>query len=245
MRDGLQRGTVLLRLKVSGVSDSLTEGVDRGHDGAQSRASHARFAMRRGHVPRRSGFDPLPRRRHHAVRRQHVVRVDRDPRTRSRSCSTWAPACATSGMQQPHDGTFRGTCLLSHLHWDHTQGLPVLHADAVLRLAARRLRTRRRRTAAPSARCFTRRSARRCSRSGSTCSRARSTSTTSATTTSRSRTTSRSWLAADPARRPDVRLSRRVERPQRRVHQRPSAALRRIDAAPPTRRSSSPRRAIC
>ncbi|MFZ9629502.1 MAG: MBL fold metallo-hydrolase [Ilumatobacteraceae bacterium] len=23
-----------------------------------------------------------------------------------------------------HDGSFRGTCLLSHLHWDHTQGLP-------------------------------------------------------------------------------------------------------------------------
>lgn len=28
------------------------------------------------------------------------------------------------GRHQPHDGTFRGTCLLSHLHWDHTQGLP-------------------------------------------------------------------------------------------------------------------------
>ncbi len=28
------------------------------------------------------------------------------------------------GERQPHDGTFRGTCLLSHLHWDHTQGLP-------------------------------------------------------------------------------------------------------------------------
>ena len=28
------------------------------------------------------------------------------------------------GTDQPHDGTFRGTCLLSHLHWDHTQGLP-------------------------------------------------------------------------------------------------------------------------
>jgi len=28
------------------------------------------------------------------------------------------------GGTQPHDGTFRGTCLLSHLHWDHTQGLP-------------------------------------------------------------------------------------------------------------------------
>lgn len=28
------------------------------------------------------------------------------------------------GACQPHDGTFRGTCLLTHLHWDHAQGLP-------------------------------------------------------------------------------------------------------------------------
>jgi phosphoribosyl 1,2-cyclic phosphodiesterase len=28
------------------------------------------------------------------------------------------------GMQQPIDGSFRGHVLLSHLHWDHTQGLP-------------------------------------------------------------------------------------------------------------------------
>jgi phosphoribosyl 1,2-cyclic phosphodiesterase len=28
------------------------------------------------------------------------------------------------GRTQPLDGTFRGACLLSHLHWDHTQGLP-------------------------------------------------------------------------------------------------------------------------
>jgi phosphoribosyl 1,2-cyclic phosphodiesterase len=28
------------------------------------------------------------------------------------------------GTTLPHDGTFRGACLLSHLHWDHTQGLP-------------------------------------------------------------------------------------------------------------------------
>jgi phosphoribosyl 1,2-cyclic phosphodiesterase len=28
------------------------------------------------------------------------------------------------GMSQPHDGTFRASCLLTHLHWDHTQGLP-------------------------------------------------------------------------------------------------------------------------
>jgi len=28
------------------------------------------------------------------------------------------------GRTLPHDGTFHGTCLLTHLHWDHTQGLP-------------------------------------------------------------------------------------------------------------------------
>jgi phosphoribosyl 1,2-cyclic phosphodiesterase len=28
------------------------------------------------------------------------------------------------GATQPHDGTFRATALVSHLHWDHVQGLP-------------------------------------------------------------------------------------------------------------------------
>ncbi|MCU1398307.1 MAG: hypothetical protein JWN62_1416 [Acidimicrobiales bacterium] len=28
------------------------------------------------------------------------------------------------GLRQPMDGTFRGHALISHLHWDHTQGLP-------------------------------------------------------------------------------------------------------------------------
>lgn len=28
------------------------------------------------------------------------------------------------GADQPHDGSFLGACLLTHLHWDHTQGLP-------------------------------------------------------------------------------------------------------------------------
>lgn len=28
------------------------------------------------------------------------------------------------GQTQPTDGSFRGTALLSHLHWDHVQGLP-------------------------------------------------------------------------------------------------------------------------
>jgi phosphoribosyl 1,2-cyclic phosphodiesterase len=38
------------------------------------------------------------------------------------------------GATQPQDGSFRGTCLVTHLHWDHTQGLPfftpLLHAGA-------------------------------------------------------------------------------------------------------------------
>lgn len=28
------------------------------------------------------------------------------------------------GLDREHDGSFRGVCLLSHLHWDHIQGLP-------------------------------------------------------------------------------------------------------------------------
>lgn len=28
------------------------------------------------------------------------------------------------GATQPHDGSFNGVCLVSHLHWDHIQGLP-------------------------------------------------------------------------------------------------------------------------
>lgn len=28
------------------------------------------------------------------------------------------------GLTQPRDGSFRGTALVSHLHWDHVQGIP-------------------------------------------------------------------------------------------------------------------------
>src|SRR5918999_5308014 len=28
------------------------------------------------------------------------------------------------GLTQPTDGSFRGTALVTHLHWDHVQGLP-------------------------------------------------------------------------------------------------------------------------
>jgi phosphoribosyl 1,2-cyclic phosphodiesterase len=38
------------------------------------------------------------------------------------------------GLRQPNDGSFRGNCLLTHLHWDHTQGLPFF--TPLLRLGA-------------------------------------------------------------------------------------------------------------
>ena len=58
------------------------------------------------------------------------------PRCR-RWCSTRAPACG--GSPTLLDGApFRGTILLGHLHWDHTQGLPFFAAgdrpDAEVRL---------------------------------------------------------------------------------------------------------------
>ena len=40
------------------------------------------------------------------------------------------------GLTCPNDEPFRGTALVSHLHWDHVQGLPffgpLLHDDAEL-----------------------------------------------------------------------------------------------------------------
>ena len=40
------------------------------------------------------------------------------------------------GLTRPAGEPFRGTCLLSHLHWDHVQGLPffgpLLHAESEL-----------------------------------------------------------------------------------------------------------------
>jgi phosphoribosyl 1,2-cyclic phosphodiesterase len=46
------------------------------------------------------------------------------------------------GQSCPPDQPFRGTCLLSHLHWDHIQGLPffapLLQEGAVLKIVAPR-----------------------------------------------------------------------------------------------------------
>ncbi len=41
-----------------------------------------------------------------------------------RSCSTSARGCATSASSTPATCRSAASCLLSHLHWDHIQGLP-------------------------------------------------------------------------------------------------------------------------
>ena len=49
----------------------------------------------------------------------------RSPSMASRpSSSISAPDCARSAKPSRLDGTFRGTALLTHIHWDHVQGLP-------------------------------------------------------------------------------------------------------------------------
>ena len=49
------------------------------------------------------------------------------PRPRRGSCSTAAPGCAT-WPRLLDDEPFRGSVVLTHLHWDHTQGLPFFTA---------------------------------------------------------------------------------------------------------------------
>ena len=52
------------------------------------------------------------------------MRGDRVARAWTRSCSTSGPVCASGAAPCPPDGSFRGTALVTHLHWDHVQGLP-------------------------------------------------------------------------------------------------------------------------
>ena len=68
------------------------------------------------------------------------------------------------GASWPSDRPFDGTALLTHLHWDHVQGLPFF--VPLLRDGAqpRRVRARCRRTDAASTRPSTRSSARPTSR---------------------------------------------------------------------------------
>ena len=88
------------------------------------------------------------------------------------------------GQTLPTDGSFRGAALVTHMHWDHVQGLPffgpILAPGAKLDIYGPRRRAARWPTPSTSS-C-----ARRSSRSRSRSSTGRSSSTTSTTPTSRS-----------------------------------------------------------
>ena len=61
------------------------------------------------------------------------------PTTSRRSSSTSVPACARTGSTLRR-ASFHGTALLSHLHWDHVQGLPFFVPLHIAGRDARRLR---------------------------------------------------------------------------------------------------------
>ena len=61
------------------------------------------------------------------LRREHVVRRDRRPTVTIPSSSISAPGCATTASSSPPRAGSTATTrsvLLTHLHWDHIQGLP-------------------------------------------------------------------------------------------------------------------------
>ena len=84
-------------------------------------------------VPRRPGLDAVRRSAVRALRRALVVRVAVERTISRRSSSTSAPGLRAYGEQLGGKREFHGTVLLTHLHWDHVQGLPFfapLHDEA-------------------------------------------------------------------------------------------------------------------
>ena len=145
-------------------------------------SGHARGVTRR--VPRRSRVDAVRRPAIRPLRRPLVVRVGRTRRPaadRVRSGHRARRATATSSARRE----FHGTVLLTHLHWDHVQGLPffapVHNPDTTLDVHGPRQAD-----GAAAARCSRDSCARRSSRSVPTVSPRTCGSTTPATTTSRS-----------------------------------------------------------
>ena len=76
------------------------------------------------HVPRSARLDAVPERRHQAVWRQHVVRVGRRSRRGSAAARHGHRPSVLRQEGADRPVVPRATCLLTHLHWDHVQGLP-------------------------------------------------------------------------------------------------------------------------
>ena len=106
--------------------------------GRASRPTARRECGHERDLPRRAGLDTGPRARSSpATAATPPAWRSATPAGRPASCSTPAPACARCrGCWR--DAPFQGTLLLTHLHWDHLQGLPFCAnldcADADVRL---------------------------------------------------------------------------------------------------------------
>ena len=87
-------------------------------------------------VSRRAGVDAVPRRRDRALRRQHVVRVGRRRPGRIRSLFDLGTGLRYFGLAAARPSRSTAPACVSHLHWDHVQGLPFFTPAA-----ARRTRT--------------------------------------------------------------------------------------------------------
>ena len=99
----------------------------------------ARGHCARRHVLRRAGFDAMPVRREPALRRQHGVR-----RARGAGADPIVLDLGTGlrfwGDTSPHGRQLPRHALVTHLHWDHVQGLPFFVPDQPARRAPRHLR---------------------------------------------------------------------------------------------------------
>ena len=77
-----------------------------------------------------AGLDPQAWAGHAAIRREHVLRGGSLRRRHARHPRLWN-RCARAGPKPAGDGSarpLRGHVLISHTHWDHIQGMPVLRA---------------------------------------------------------------------------------------------------------------------
>ncbi len=186
-----------------------------------------------------------------AATRRVCRSTSREP---TRSCSTSVPGFATSDTPLPTGTPFRGSCLVSHLHWDHIQGLPfftpLLTDGAHVTIYAPAQDDGR-----PSSRSSPRRSSHRSSRSTWRCFPARSNSTGLSddefVIDGGPAGDIRGDVALDPARRSHARLPHRVERCLGGLSERSSDAVRRLvrrhrrsDRTVSRRRPPDPRRAV-
>ena len=107
---------------------TLTRRGDIGHPLAALLDVSRTLADPRGncaehHLLRRAGFDTLFRRTNVADTAETRPASGSKCPARDPSSWTWARACGTSARPSPRR-QLRGTALVSHLHWDHVQGLP-------------------------------------------------------------------------------------------------------------------------